>query len=106
MRGGAFDYDLFRGGLGGSAPNDWFLRSSFDVRRRREPRIRATRSRNAGRSAAGEHCRAGTCLIIGSEIATYGVVRPIARELGQTTLGTLHERVGDTLTRGGQRQRR
>jgi Autochaperone Domain Type 1 len=30
-RGGAFDYDLFRGDLGGSAPNDWFLRSSFVV---------------------------------------------------------------------------
>ena len=26
VRGGAFDYDLFRGGLGGSSPNDWFLR--------------------------------------------------------------------------------
>ncbi len=30
-RGGAFDYDLFRGGLGGSSPNDWFLRSTFTV---------------------------------------------------------------------------
>ena len=33
-RGGAFSYDLFRGGLGGSAPNDWFLRSSFMSRAR------------------------------------------------------------------------
>src|SRR4029077_4478355 len=31
VRGGAFDYDLFRGGLGGRAPNDGFLRSSFVV---------------------------------------------------------------------------
>ena len=31
VRGGAFDYFLFRGGLGGSSPNDWFLRSSFVV---------------------------------------------------------------------------
>jgi autotransporter-associated beta strand protein len=31
LRAGAFDYDLFRGGLGGSSPNDWFLRSSFTV---------------------------------------------------------------------------
>ena len=30
-RGGAFDYCLFRGGLGGSSPNDWFLRSTFVV---------------------------------------------------------------------------
>jgi outer membrane autotransporter protein len=34
--------------------------------------------------------------IIGPEIATYGVVQPIARQLGMTTLGTLHERTGDT----------
>ena len=31
VRGGAFDYCLFRGGLGGSSPNDWFLRSTFIV---------------------------------------------------------------------------
>jgi outer membrane autotransporter protein len=32
VRGGAFDYDLFRGGLDPSNnPNDWFLRSSFVV---------------------------------------------------------------------------
>ena len=28
LRAGAFDYDLFRGGVSGS-PNDWFLRSGF-----------------------------------------------------------------------------
>ena len=33
-------------------------------------------------------------------LATYGVVQPIARQLGLTTLGTLHERIGDTLTLG------
>jgi outer membrane autotransporter protein len=31
LRGGAFDYRLYRGGLNGSDPNDWFLRSSFIV---------------------------------------------------------------------------
>ena len=31
VRAGAFDYDLFRGGLAGSSPNDWFLRSTFLV---------------------------------------------------------------------------
>ena len=29
VRGGAFDYDLFHGGVGGSNPGDWFLRSDF-----------------------------------------------------------------------------
>jgi outer membrane autotransporter protein len=36
--------------------------------------------------------------IIGPEIATYGVVQPIARQMGMQILGTLHERIGDTLT--------
>src|SRR5262249_38685290 len=37
----------------------------------------------------------GVWPIIGPEIATYGVVQPIARQMGLTTLGTFHERVGD-----------
>ncbi|QAY94575.1 hypothetical protein CWB41_01470 [Methylovirgula ligni] len=39
----------------------------------------------------------GTYPIIGPEIATYGVVQPVARQLGLLTLGTLHDRIGDTL---------
>ncbi|MBB5501524.1 hypothetical protein [Paraburkholderia sp. MM5384-R2] len=31
VRSGAFYYFLFRGGLNGSNPQDWFLRSSFEV---------------------------------------------------------------------------
>jgi outer membrane autotransporter protein len=30
LRAGAFDYRLFRGGLNGTDPNDWFLRSTFN----------------------------------------------------------------------------
>ena len=53
VRGGAFDYRLFRGGLGGSSPNDWFLRSTFIVGPMPpEPPIRAA-ERPADRSAAG-----------------------------------------------------
>src|SRR5262249_55685345 len=33
--------------------------------------------------------------IIGPSLATDGVVQPISRQMGLTTLGTLHERVGD-----------
>ena len=29
LRAGAFDYDLLRGGISGTSPNDWFLRSDF-----------------------------------------------------------------------------
>jgi hypothetical protein len=32
------------------------------------------------------------------ELATDGVVQPIARQMGLQTLGTLHQRIGDTLT--------
>ena len=66
MRGGAFDYRLFRGGPSGSNPNDWFLRSTFivgpvpteppiaaaDPRRRpirRRSRCRRVSSRSSGR---------------------------------------------------------
>jgi outer membrane autotransporter protein len=42
----------------------------------------------------------GVYPIIGPELATYGVVQPIARQMGTTILGTLHERVGDTLADG------
>jgi len=31
VRGGAYDYFLLPGGLNGDAPNNWFLRSTFDV---------------------------------------------------------------------------
>ena len=95
MRGGAFDYDLFRGGLGGSSPNDWFLRSSFVVGPPEPglppiPPILPT-------DPPPQPLPPGVYPIIGPEIATYGVVQPIARQLGMTTLGTLHDRVGDTL---------
>jgi outer membrane autotransporter protein len=36
--------------------------------------------------------------IIGPELATYGVVQPVARQLGLATLGTLNQRIGDTMT--------
>jgi outer membrane autotransporter protein len=95
VRGGAFDYDLFRGGLGGSSPNDWFLRSSFIVGPiPPEPPILPP---ILPPEPPPEPLPPGVYPIIGPEIATYGVVQPIARQLGMTTLGTLHDRIGDTL---------
>ncbi len=97
VRGGAFDYDLFHGGVGGSNPSDWFLRSTFTVGPPIippvvpiEPPILPPEPPVTGPLPPG------VFPIIGPEIATYGVVQPIARQLGMTTLGTLHERIGDT----------
>jgi outer membrane autotransporter protein len=94
VRGGAFDYDLFRGGLGGSSPNDWFLRSTFIVGPiPPEPPILPP---ILPPEPPSQVLPPGVFPIIGPEIATYGVVQPIARQLGMTTLGTLQDRVGDT----------
>jgi outer membrane autotransporter protein len=95
VRGGAYDYFLFRGGLDPtSSPNDWFLRSSFVVGPPEPgvppiPPILPT-------DPPPQTLPPGIYPIIGPEIATYGVVQPIARQLGMTTLGTLHDRIGDT----------
>jgi outer membrane autotransporter protein len=90
LRAGAYDYRLFQGGLGGSDPNDFFLRSTFN-----------------GPGAAVAFAAApppavlpagSSFPIVGPELATDGAVQPIARQMGLLTLGTLHERIGDTLT--------
>ncbi len=99
-RAGAFDYDLFRGGIAGSSPNDWFLRSTFVVGPGPEPPIPPFPV-----DPPPAQLPPGTWPIIGPELATYGVVQPIARQLGLQTLGTMQQRIGDTLTlsnTGGQ----
>jgi outer membrane autotransporter protein len=97
VRGGAFDYFLFRGGLDPSnSPNDWFLRSTFTVGPPIEPPIEPPPILPPEPPVTGP-LPPGLYPIIGPEIATYGVVQPIARQLGMMTLGTLHERTGDTL---------
>ncbi len=105
LRAGMFDYRLFQGGLSGGNPNDWFLRSTFLVP--------GTPSTSAPAYLPGYGPTSSTVLptdpppatlppglypILGPELATYGVVQPIARQMGLQILGTLHERIGDTLT--------
>jgi outer membrane autotransporter protein len=93
LRGGAFDYRLYRGGLNGSDPNDWFLRSSFIV-----PPVPPGPVDPIGPDPPPATLPPGVWPIIGPELATDGVVQPIARQMGLQTLGTLHQRIGDTLT--------
>ena len=80
LRAGAFDYRLFRGGVSGS-PDDWFLRSTFI-----EPPVPPVPPTPPVPPSP----------IIGPELATYGVVQPLARQLGLAILGTLDSRAGAT----------
>ncbi|WP_420993801.1 autotransporter outer membrane beta-barrel domain-containing protein [Cupriavidus sp. 30B13] len=131
LRAGAFDYFLFRGGLNGSNPQSWFLRSSFvvppppvlppgpleppvtppvtppvapPVTPPPVPPVPPVPPAEPGAPVfpadpppSGSGLPPGTYPIIGPELATYGVVQPVARQMGLTTLGTLHERIGNTL---------
>ena len=93
LRAGAYDYDLFRGGMSGSDPQNWFLRSSLIVPpippEPPEPPV-------VPPTPPPDPLPPGVYPIIGPELATYGVVQPLARELGLSILGTLDDRVGDT----------
>jgi outer membrane autotransporter protein len=97
---GPFFYRLVRGAegdLGANSPNpgDWFLQNVFVP-----PSGEGGGGGGGGGSLPDNPPPAllppGVYPIIGPDLATFGVVQPLARQLGLTTLGTLHERVGDT----------
>jgi outer membrane autotransporter protein len=106
LRAGAFDYDLFRGGASVASQNDWFLRSDFVV-----PLVPLGPSLPSNPPSVPlvpigpslpstpppNPLPPGVAFpIIGPELATYGVVQPLARQLGLSILGTLDDRMGDT----------
>src|SRR5580704_12637071 len=95
LRAGSFDYDLFRGGVSGGSANDWFLRSTFIVPPiPPEPPIPPIPP--IPPTPPPDPLPPGVYPIIGPELATYGVVQPLARQLGLSILGTLDDRAGDT----------
>ena len=102
LRAGDFDYRLFQGGLDGSNPGDWFLRSGFEVPAPPGtgpvPPVPPGPVEPIGPDPPPARLPPGVWPIIGPELATDGVVQPIARQMGLQTLGTLHQRIGDTLT--------
>ncbi|TBR40390.1 MULTISPECIES: autotransporter outer membrane beta-barrel domain-containing protein [Dyella] len=110
LRAGAYNYALFRGAVDGSSANSWYLRSDFVVPPPEpEPPGPPAPPAPPAPEPPGppaplppdpppEPLPPGTYPIIGPELATYGVVQPSARNMGLITLGTLHERIGDTLT--------
>jgi outer membrane autotransporter protein len=91
---GPFDYELFRGGLSGSDANDWFLRNDFIVPGPIPPEPGPIDPLPP--DPPPQPLPPGVHPIIGPRLATYGVVQPLARQLGLDILGTLHERAGDT----------
>jgi outer membrane autotransporter protein len=108
VRGGAYDYFLFRGGLTGDNPDEWFLRSTF-IGPSLPPTTPITLPiplftpplvlpADPPPLTLSPSAPPTLYPIIGPELATYGVVQPVARELGLTTLGTLNQRIGDTMT--------
>ncbi|HVX75987.1 MAG TPA: autotransporter outer membrane beta-barrel domain-containing protein [Bradyrhizobium sp.] len=123
VRGGAYTYFLFRGGINGDAPQDWFLRSSFIVPavplaplpvppgqvpppppppgQVSPPPPLVVPPPVLPADPPPAVLPPGTYPIIGPELATYGVVQPVARELGLVSLGTLNQRIGDTMTLAG-----
>nr|WP_249780749.1 autotransporter outer membrane beta-barrel domain-containing protein [Bradyrhizobium sp. dw_78] len=97
VRGGAFDYALQQGGNGLTRAflQDWFLRNEFIVPG--SPGPPAPPGPDFPVDPPSAVLPPGDYPIIGPELATYGVVQPMARQLGTSVLGTLHERRGDTL---------
>jgi outer membrane autotransporter protein len=120
VRAGFYDYRLYRSGFNGSNPDDWFLRSTFNGGNGNGNGGNGNGGGNGGNGNGGNGpitppdvlppealpeelppvLPPGVYPIIGPEIATYGAVQPTARQLGLATLGTLHERIGDTLAIG------
>jgi outer membrane autotransporter protein len=99
-RNGALGYQLFRGDVDGQLADNWYLRNSFIV-----PPPGPDPVDEGGPAPVlpidpidpidpEVPLLPGTYPILGRELATYGVIQPVARELGLLTLGTLRERNG------------
>ena len=101
FRAGAFDYDLFRGGVCGAAPTTGSCAPTSSCRRcRPEPPVPPIPPIPPfPPDPPPNPLPPGVYPIIGPELATYGVVQPLARQLGLAILGTLDDRVGDTYSR-------
>ncbi|WP_420995703.1 autotransporter outer membrane beta-barrel domain-containing protein [Cupriavidus sp. 30B13] len=89
VRAGAYDYRLFRGGPRGESAQaeNWYLRSTFEFGGIEQPD-------ESGSTPPGE-AKPPPHAILGPELSVYGAAMPTAARVGQLTLGTLHERVGE-----------
>jgi hypothetical protein len=100
---GPFEYQLFQGGFSAGSTGNWYLRSDFrggggdggttpPEPEPIPPEPEPIPPEQPPVVLPPDHLFP----IIGPRLATYGVVQPLARQWGLTTLGTLHERLGDT----------
>ena len=88
IRPGGFDYRLFHNELGADAADgNWYLRNTF-----------ISSVVPPSPELLPEPLPPGVFPIIGPELATYGVVQPIAQQLGLASLGTHDDRLGDLYT--------
>jgi outer membrane autotransporter protein len=96
VEAGPFDYRLFQGGFSPGSTGNWYLRNDFGGSV--QPPIPPIEPPNPlPPTPPPEPLPPGVAFpIIGPRLATYGVVQPLARQLGLDILGTLHERGGDT----------
>nr|WP_284691567.1 autotransporter outer membrane beta-barrel domain-containing protein [Pinirhizobacter soli] len=104
VRSGALDYRLFRGSLDGTQADNWYLRNEFIVPPPEPeppepppPEPPNPPDPELPTDPPPDELPPGTYPIIGPELATYASVQPLARELGQRTLSTLHDRIGDSV---------
>jgi outer membrane autotransporter protein len=104
LRSGALDYRLFRGSKDGGLPDNWYLRNEFivppDPDKPGEPGEPPVPPNPDDPTLPSDpppdELDPGQYPTIGPELATYGVIQPLARELAQRTLSTLHDRNGDS----------
>jgi outer membrane autotransporter protein len=100
---GPWTYLLFRGGVGADATNppaaeNWYLRDTMKPEPPIPPGPTPTPTPpNPPFPPKPPAPTPGQILpIVGPRLSVYGVVDPLARQWGLLTLGTLHERIGDT----------
>jgi outer membrane autotransporter protein len=110
VRAGAFDYRLFQGSASGAAAtaDDYYLRSTFVSTGAGSGAGTTGAGAGGGTTTVGSGGSAGTTgaggatlPILGPEVSVYGAATATAALLGMSSLGTLHERVGQELNISG-----
>ncbi|WP_193097633.1 autotransporter outer membrane beta-barrel domain-containing protein [Burkholderia sp. Z1] len=95
VQAGAYEYRLYRGGQSGT--NNWYLRSQLDSTDPGDPIDPATTNGGGGNGNGN-----GGTLAYRPGVAGYALTPLLNADYGFSTLGKLHERVGDIYNLGKQ----